>query len=167
MGDQKTKFAKIYDKYIAKIYRFTYLKLSSTELAEDVTANIFTKVWDSFRLGQEIENVQAFIYKVARNEIANHYRQSQKTKTVSIDSLQIPDPNVNLEEKYQTQGEIEKLKQALAELEDEYQDIVIWRYLDGLSVKKIAQIIERPEGTIRVMAHRALKDLRQKLEEIK
>ena len=45
----------------------------------------------------------------------------------------------------------------------EYQNIIIWRYLDDFSPKEIAQIMEKPEATIRVLVHRALAALKKKL----
>ena len=166
MSNIKIKFAKIYDKYIAKIYRFAYLKLSSQELAEDITAQVFLKAWEVFRKdSKEVKNVQAFIYRIAKNEVANYYRTSLKFRTVSIETNEIADPKPSPEEKQQIQSDIKQLSEAIKKLNDDYQNIVIWRYLDGIPIKKVAQIMERPEGTVRVMSHRALKELRQKLEE--
>ena len=102
MSNIKIKFAKRYDKYIAKIYRFTYLKLSSQELAEDITAQVFLKAWEVFRKdSKEVKNVQAFIYRIAKNEVANYYRTSLKFRTVSIETNEIADPKPSPEEKQQ------------------------------------------------------------------
>jgi RNA polymerase sigma-70 factor (ECF subfamily) len=51
----------------------------------------------------------------------------------------------------------------LTNLKDEYQDVIIYRYLDELSVPEIAKIMGKSEGTIRVLLHRALTALRKEL----
>jgi len=49
-------------------------------------------------------------------------------------------------------------------LSDDYREVINLHYLDDLSIKETAQILNRPEGTVRVMIHRALKELREQLK---
>lgn len=168
----KKKFSKIYDKYVEKIYRFIYLKVDTQETAEDITSQVFTKTWkvvqETSRKNsnrEEIENVSAYLYQIARAEIANHYRGKSKIQTISVESLQISDSRVDLEQEQSNQAEIEKMKKAIALLDDDYQNVIIWRHLDGLPYKKIAQIMKKPEGTVRMINHRALKQLRGEIAE--
>ncbi|MBZ9572633.1 sigma-70 family RNA polymerase sigma factor [Patescibacteria group bacterium] len=165
MRSPRKKFAKIYNKYIDKIYRFVFLKVESQEIAEDLTSLVFTKGWRKFKKGEKIENPSAYLYQIARAEIANHHRGKAKFKIISAESAQIADTNPSLEENQQLQSELEILKKSLTELRDDYQNVIIWRYLDGLSIKSIAQIMEKPKGTVRVMIHRALKELRGKMSD--
>ena len=53
--------------------------------------------------------------------------------------------------------------QAMQGLKGDYQEIIIWRYLDDLSISEIAGILNKQEGAVRVMLHRALKDLKNEL----
>lgn len=173
MKNPKRRFSRLYDKYVEKIYRFVLLKVESQEVAEDLTSQVFTKAWDKFRIvnnphKNKIKNPTAYIYQIARAEIANHHRQKAKFQVISTDMGQIDDSQAvtepTAEENQELESEIEILKKNLKQLKDDYQDIIIWRYLDGFSIKKIAQITERPEGTVRVMIHRALKELKEKMK---
>ena len=164
MAYPKKKFAKLYDKYVEKIYRFVFLKVSSQEEAQDLTSQVFTKGWRKFRKGEKIDNPSAYLYQIARAEIANHHREKAKFQTVQASADQIIDPNPGLEEAQELQSDLEILKKTLPQLKDDYQNVVIWRYLEGFSIKNIAQMMEKPEGTVRVMVHRALKELREKME---
>jgi len=174
MGNPKKKFAKLYDKYVEKIYRYIFLKVGSSETAEDLTSQVFTKAWKRIskiknhpaESGTQIKNIPAYLYQIARAEIANYYRERGKFQTIHAITDQIVDPNPSLEEKSKLGSDLEILKKSLAELQDDYQNVVIWRYLDGYSIKDIAEIMEKPEGTVRVMIHRALKELREKIEKI-
>jgi len=96
--------------------------------------------------------------------VVNYYRAKSKFRTVSVESVEIIDPQPDIEEKNQLESDIERVRKAISCLNDDYQNVIIWRYLDNLPIKEIAGIMEKPEGTVRVMLHRALKDVREKLE---
>lgn len=162
MRNPKKKFSKIYDKYVEKIYRFVFLKVSSQEIAEDLTSAVFTKGWRKFKKEEDIQNVSAYLYQIARAEIANHYRGRSKFRTISTEASQIPifDSNPNSEESQQLQSDIVLLKNCLAKLSNDYQDVLVWRYIDGHSNREIAKILGKSRGAVRVMVCRALKALR-------
>jgi len=164
MGNIQKKFGYIYDKYVKKVYLFVYLKVSSPEIAEDITSRVFTQSWNKFKETKEIENPRAYIYRVARNEVVNYYREKSKLKIVSTESIEISGPKPEIEQEVQAKSEIEDIKKAVSLLKDDYQNVVIWHYLDDLPIKEIAGIMKKPEGTVRVMLHRALKEVRDILE---
>ena len=164
MSKIRKKFSHFYSTYVEKIYRFVYLKVSSQEIAEDLTSRVFTQSWNKFRISQDIKNPRAYIYQIARNEVVNYYRSKSRFRTVSVESVEIIDPQPGIEEKNQLGSDIEEVKKAISFLNDDYQNVIIWRYLDNLPIKEISGIMEKPEGTVRVMLHRALKDVREKLE---
>ena len=57
------------------------------------------------------------------------------------------------------------VKQSLQNLKGEYQEVIIWRYVDDLSISEIAKILDKPKGTVRVTLHRALKALKNEIGE--
>ena len=73
------------------------------------------------------------------------------------------DPHTDLEKKSIVLSDIEEVRTALIGLKEDYQNIIIWRYLNDLPISEISKIIDKPEGTVRVMLHRALKELRGRL----
>jgi RNA polymerase sigma-70 factor (ECF subfamily) len=156
-------FGQIYDQYVARIYRFIFLKVSSQEIAEDLCSEVFVQ---TFKESQEttIANMQAFLYQVARHTIADYYRQENKMQVVRLDA----NDEIGLFEDYLLEevivrSEMEEVRKALAILHDEYQNLIIWRYLDELSIPEIAQIEGKSEGSVRVGLHRAMEALRGKL----
>lgn len=162
MAKPKKEFSKIYDKYINKIYRFIFLKVSSEEIAQDLCSETFLKGWKAFQ-NQNIENIQAFLYRIARNLVIDHYRQKGRTQIVSIEYTQIIDPQLGLEEKMNLNLEIEQIKITLANLKEDYQNVIIWRYLDDLSMPEIAKMLDKSEQTTRVTLHRAIKALKNEI----
>ena len=164
MSNVRKIFSKIYDEYIGKIYRFIFLKVNSQEVAEDLTSETFLKGWESFRENhQNIENPTAFLYQIARNLVIDFYREKGKTRSIPAENVKIIDPRINIEEKAALNSDLEQIRANLASLKEDYQEVIIWHYLDDLSVPEIAKILDRPEGTVRVMLHRGLNALRESI----
>ncbi len=173
MSNLRKDFSKIYDQCIDKIYRFVFIKVNSQEIAEDLTSETFLRGWEAFKKSsnphkQKIDNPQAFLYQIARNLITDHYREKGRTQFVPIDCVPVFDPTPNLEETTQIKSDLELIKSAITSLNNEdYQEFIIWHYIDDLSVEEIANITGKTEGAVRVTIHRALKSLKNILEEEK
>ncbi len=60
-------------------------------------------------------------------------------------------------------SDIKLIESKLLELKDEYQEVIILRYVDELSISEISEIMEKPKGNVRVLLHRSLKALRELL----
>jgi len=161
------QFGQIYDQYIDKIYRFVYVKVDSQEVAEDITSKVFTKGWESYQnQSSEIKNPGAFLYQIARNAVVDHYRDKGRTKTVSVDvSPDIADPGTNAQDMAILSADVSNIKKAMQKLEKDHQDILIWHYLEDVPIADIAKLLNRPAGTVRVMLHRGLKDLKNIIQE--
>ena len=168
MANVKKIFSKIYDKYVAKIYRFIFLKVNSKETAQDLTSETFLRGWKVFsvqRSAFSVQNPQAFLYRIAKNLVIDYYREKAKIQMVSVQNLPIADPQTNLEEKAIQNSDLELVKKAIFNLKDEYQDAIIWYYLEGFSIPEIARILDRSEPATRMLISRAIKNLKAILNE--
>ena len=166
MNKRQEAFSQIYDKYINKIYRFVFLKVNSNEVAQDLSSETFLRGWRVFKENKKkIENPQAFLYRIARNLVVDHYRSKGRTDIVSADSVPMIDPRVDLEKKSFLDSDLNGIKLALNNIRNDYQEVIIWRYVDDLSISEIAEILDKSEGAVRVTIHRALNALRERVEE--
>ena len=167
MSNLRKNYSEVYDKYVKKIYRFVLLKVNSAEIAEDLTSEVFMRGWQSFK-GQgpdKIDNLQAFLYQIARNLLADHYRQETKAQLVSVEyAPPLPDAKQDLEEMSFIQSDMEQGKAALVNINDDYREVIVWYYLDELKVPEIAKILDKSEPTVRVLIHRALHALKDELK---
>jgi len=164
---RKREFVKLYDQYAPRIYRFVYLKVNSPQDSEDLTSEAFFKFWESLANKKEkIDNPRALLYKIATNLVTDFYRKKSRTE-IKVDPeksdilSQIPD-KTDLAKASNLGSDINQVKKAISGLKNEHQDVIVLRYLDDLSHREIAQIIGKSEGTVRVLVHRALKDLKTK-----
>lgn len=173
MANPRRKFSKIYDQYINKIYRFIFLKVNSQEIAEDLSSETFSKGWLAFKKAenpnnkaQKIENPSAFLYKIARNLVIDFYREKGKAQIISVENVRTIDPRINLEEKAKLNSDIDTIRYALVNLKEDYRDVIIWRYLDELSIAEIGKMMDKSEEAVRVMLHRALKAVKNELNQV-
>ncbi len=159
---ESSAFGLLYDHYQPQIYRFVYVKVSRREEAEDLTHQVFTQAW------QNIQNYKDFgfpfsswLYRIARNEIIDFYRG--RRQNVAIDDV---DPEFFA---VQSEGpatvdqnlEIQRVLASLRTLKAEYQDVIIMRFIEELSLKEVAAALEKSEGAIKLIQHRALKELQK------
>lgn len=167
MDNLNEQFSLIYDQYIDKIYRFVYLKVSSQEIAEDITSKVFAKGWEAFKApAADIKNQGAFLYQIARNAVIDYYRAKDRTSTISVDaSPEIKDPGASAHDKAILSADIGIIKKAIQKLKKEQQDIIIWHYLEDMPIAEIAQLVGKPAGTVRVALHRGLKELKDIIQE--
>jgi RNA polymerase sigma-70 factor (ECF subfamily) len=165
MDKIKKEFSKIYDQYIEKIFRFIFLKVNSKEIAEDLTSETFLRTWEILKNGNpKIENVSAFLYQIARNLVTDFYRQKGKAQVISADlGRPIIDPRINLEEKAKINSDLEIIRKAISQLNEDYQNAIIWYYVDDLPIQEIANLLGRTEEATRVLISRAIKALRQSI----
>lgn len=152
-------FSALYDFYLEKVYRFVFFKLSHKEEAEDVTSEVFLKAWNYLTSeNQEREPIRSFaalIYRIARNAVVDAYRRRPKSDLFLKEDQEISDLNFG-QKKMEDSGEREMILLKIKKLKQEYQDLILLRFVEDLSIGEIAKIIGKNEISTRVAIHRAL-----------
>ncbi len=168
------EFLELYDAYVGKIYRYIYFRVGAEEVAQDLTSDVFLKSWEWLndaekRANKSFENPRAFFYQVARNLVADFYRQKDRAP-ISFDEIadkSVVDKKAGPLEEAIKINEMDDVKKALQRINDDYREVIIWRYLDEMEIKEIAQILEKSEGAVRVLLSRALANLKEALSKKK
>lgn len=162
-------FSQIYDLYVTPIYRFIYFKVASRQDAEDLTSEVFLRIWQYITETEEsIENLKALLYKTARNLVIDSYRQRAKN-AFSQDYEVLSDTEDKRQQSFllriENEFEMKNIEKVLRQMKDEYREVIILRFIEELSVSEIAKILEKSKGSVRVILHRALKVARQLLSQ--
>lgn len=152
-------FGELYDRYVAKIYRFVFFKVSSKEEAEDITSEVFLKVWHYLteQKSLTVKSLSGLVYKVARTCVVDWYRSRGSRAEITLEAvehLSVVDKQFQM---VADRHEAEKLLQVIGKLKREYQEVILLRYIEDLSIKEIAQILEKKTTNVRVTLFRALK----------
>jgi len=162
-------YAALYDKYVERIYRFVYLKVSSKEYAEDITSDVFLKTWNYLvgPSGKEIKSFSGLVYRIARNRVVDFYRERgrRQQQEQPIEEL-ASDPSVRAsqEKDVDTIIEHDSIVATIMQLKQEYQDIIFLKHVEELSTREIAEILGKKQTAVRVTLHRAMKVLREMTE---
>jgi len=166
MNREQQKFGKIYDHYVESIYRFIFIKVNSQAIAEDLTSEVFLKSWQAFQHKEKprIKNPRAFLYVTARHLVIDFYRTKKQKQTVSIeDSREIEDIGERLEEKESIRSDVALIYDRLKGLNQDYQNVIILRFVEDLSIKEISEILDKSRGATRVLLHRAMGQLKEQM----
>lgn len=115
------------------------------------------------REGKRIAFFQALLYRTARNLVIDFYRKSGRDmESIEETELIVADrSDLTLDEKMNLKIDFERIQHSLRQLKDSYREVLVMYYLNELSVKEIARIIESSPGAVRVLLHRGIKALRQ------
>ncbi len=160
-------YGQFYDLYVKRIYRFIYFKVNSVSDSQDITSEVFLKLWQYIREGKEIKNLNAFIYIVARNLVIDFYRQRhQDSLSINDDKApDIADSRSDMLKEQMVDSDLQSTIKGLDRLKDEYKEAIILKYFDELSISEIAEILNKSKGAVRVLLHRALKALKDNINE--
>ena len=157
---------ELYDRYHESIFRYIWSRVLDKQLAEDLTGDVFTSMVVNLPKYRSIgAPFQAWLYRIARNLIIDHHRKASSRNELHFDeiinsSAGEEDPTQVVED----QMIIEQVQAVLGELNPLKQDVIILRFIVGLSLNEVASILGRTLSSIKVTQHRALKELRMKLE---
>lgn len=148
----------LYEHYAQAIFHYISYRVETKTLAEDLTAEVFlrmirrlpTYTYTGAPFG-------AWLYRIASNLIADHYR-SKKEVLAEIPEDYQSDAVDPFDELSMREDQL-RLKQAILSLSEEYQNVIILRFIKELSHTEVADIMDRSEGAVRVLQHRAIKAL--------
>lgn len=156
------KFNSIWNKFHKDLKYLVMLKISNKEDAQDVLQDIFVKIYKNIDYVDNIENLKAWVNKIATNTIIDYYKKA-KINTTDIDILNIEDENI-IDESYN--HEISKcLNLFLHQLNKEDEDIINNAHFKKLKHKEIANEINISVANSKVKFSRAKKKLKNLLSE--
>lgn len=158
-----TAFGILYERYVDRVYRYISYRTSSTVVAEDLTAEVFLNAWRSIeRYEDRGYAFSTWLLRLAHNEVTDHYRTSRNDVSLpdtDIHSSSLPEPGHFVE----LQVDQIVLVRVINQLPDEWRQIILLRFVEGLPFEEVAAIIGKSSGACRVIQHRALARLRELL----
>ncbi len=172
----KEAFIKVYDENVKDIHRFVYFKIGKHDEADDLTSMIFLKAWNHIQNNalEDAKTLRALLYKIARNAIIDHYRDSGNKISASLDDEEKPieiiaegEGQDDQQNKIDNAANFELIKSKLPLLKEEYREVIIMKFINDLSLEEMADISGKSRGNIRVLLHRALNSLRELVEKDK
>jgi RNA polymerase sigma-70 factor (ECF subfamily) len=159
----------LYERYLPVIYRFIYLRVGDTHVAEDVTSDVFLSVVAHIQQVHASDELTfaAWILRIARNAVIAHYRSLRAhppsepvTEVTLVASAEEGDPLAVIT----AREDWAEVVTALNALTEDQRSVVLYRCLLGCSTDEVARLLEKRPGAVRALQFRALASLERLLD---
>lgn len=160
LKDFEDRLASLYEENYDRIARYVYVRIGNKEEAEDIAGEVFLRALKSLKSYREQGTpMQGWLFRIAHNLAVDYLRKTAGRRTVPLDSVELPDDNdpANTAEK---NIEFEQAARAMKQLTDEQREIIILRFLAGLTSKEVGDMLNKSDGAVREMQRAALEKLR-------
>jgi len=159
--DDRAAFDVLYRRYLDRVYGYAFYQLGDHHDAEDATERVFLaalRALPGFR--DEGATFRAWLFRIAHNTIVNARRSRLRRRTEPLPAdLERAAPNADPAGLVAEAEDRRRILRVVAGLPDDRRQVVLLRFVDGLSSREIGQVMDRSEGAARVLLHRALRDL--------
>lgn len=157
--------ADIYDTYAPSIYRYVYRKTGNRDIAQDLVAETFQRFLEALKRGAgPRDHLSGWLYRVAHNLIVDHYRKQPSEPLLSVEDAN-PAVGPTQGEALARKGRVDRARAALMQLTPLQQKVILLRFLEGMSLQEVAQVLERTVGSVKALQHRAVSSLQRVLED--
>jgi RNA polymerase sigma-70 factor (ECF subfamily) len=163
-------FKEIYDRFRDRVYNLAYYSLGEALAAEDALQIVFMKVHQALP-GFRFESALAtWIYRIALNECLNQNRK-RSAQHVPLESILGSGEEIDTgsapDDKHALSERREIILQAVMELSPKLRNVVVLKYLEGLSYDEVAAVLECSPGTVASRLNRALAAMEARLRPLK
>lgn len=153
----------LYEAYVQPIFQYVSYRVDSHMVAEDITAEVFLRMVRGLKDYQDRGlPFGAWLFRIAANLVHEYHRQGKRIQ-FSLFSGNEQSDDTDPFDHLARKEEHQHLTQALQALSDEYQDVLILRFMKNLSHAEVASILDKSETAVRSLQHRALKALGEQL----
>jgi RNA polymerase sigma-70 factor (ECF subfamily) len=164
-ADIEQEFLAAYDAYADALYRHCFFRVYSRERADELVQDTFMKTWAYLRQGKKVDNLRAFLYRVANNLVIDH---SRKKKDESLEALleysPASEPMSDGRQDVATSLMMGEVRRAMETLPEEARLLITLRYIDDLDPQDIGHQLGISANNASVKLNRAIKELRKILE---
>jgi RNA polymerase sigma-70 factor, ECF subfamily len=157
---------QIYDAYFERLYRYAYRFVGDAEVAQDIAAETCRRLLEALRDGRAPNHLGAWLYRVAYNLAMDQHRQRPAEGIVSLE------PDLDQADEADTEADSERrlaqeqVRAALAQLTPEQQNVVVLKFMESYSNAQVGALMNKPEGAVKSLQHRALAALRRALTDV-
>ncbi len=157
-------FAALYDRHLVRVYRHVYYRVGNRSDAEDLTQQVFLQAWRAIRRFRPTgAPFVAWLFTIAHNLAVQFHRRARDATPLDLEpeaGARWSDPQSEVLATYERAA----VRRAILRLKPDFQQVVILRFVEGLSARDVGAAIGKSEANVRVMQHRALGELKRMLD---
>ena len=160
-GGDTEAFGHLYDIYADRIYRHIYYRTSNAEDARDLTQEVFIKAWQGLPKYKRTKTpFLGWLFTISHNRVIDYYR-TRKDYAYLNSEIIVEGREKSPEELAEAQFTQQEIRRAILQLPEDQQQVILMSFIEGFEYREIAAALNKSEGNIRVIVHRALKRMRE------
>ncbi|MBV8898365.1 MAG: sigma-70 family RNA polymerase sigma factor [Acidobacteriaceae bacterium] len=159
-----SKFEALYELYFELVYLFILGRVHNRATVEDLTSEVFHKALANLSTYECRETpFSAWLFRIASNAIADQFKRASRERRGTEDTLDARADISSVEMEFvERQAMLSQLVEKLPELQGR---VIKKRFFEQRSIKEIAQLMGKTEGSVKQLQFRALQTLRQQMED--
>lgn len=155
-------FGRLYERYADRVYGLVYSRTRHGPTAEDVTAEVFFKALRAIDQFQPHRPFRAWLFQIAVNAVTDHFRRQRPTAPLEESGDRAAN-GVSVEDQALDRAELAQVWSVLETLSDPQRTALVLRLGLDLNTADIAASMGRSEGAVKLLIHRGLRTVRQRL----
>ena len=173
MDKNEKNIKSIINEYLNPIYSYVFRITGDTAETEDISQEIFIKVWKNINKIDPKQNFKTWIFTIARNTAVDWLRKRKNILFSQLDSKDeenersfeetLADIEPLPDEIFQRKERVKDLEKALLKIRFDFTEILLLHYVEGMTFQEISEVIGKPLNTVKSQHRRALSALRKLL----
>lgn len=160
---QISGFEKIYRLFNGRVYNFVFSIIRDSSLAKDLTQDTFLLIWDRRANIDGANNLEGYIFTVAKNAVYQHIRRKLLLQEyINKSETNLEPENAGIEQKLDNKLFEEDVLKLINELPESRKKIFLLFWKSDMSYREIAELLSVSEKTVATQIHRSLQFLREK-----
>ena len=161
-------FSELYRTHLRDVYSYSYYRCGNHHDAEDLTEQTFLQAYRHFDRAQRESHgrpLRPWLIRIAHNLAANYYRDRSRRPQTQLEDAAVLSAPLDTEDIVEGREELQAVLEGVAALPDDRREALIMRFALDMDNKEIARALGRSEGATKVLLHRAIKQLDERLRE--
>jgi RNA polymerase sigma-70 factor (ECF subfamily) len=164
-GYDTQALTELYRRYADAVFRYVHYRVGDRQAAEDLVGDVFVRAMEALPAYEDTGSpFKAWLYRIAHARVVDYYRRQAVRRTAPLDDELVAEGETDPGELAAYRDDARRVWKVMSHLTEEQQQVISLRFVAGLSTAEVANVLEKTEGAVRALQHRALASLRRLLE---
>ncbi len=161
------EFSELYRRHLRDVFSYSYYRVGNHHDAEDLTEQTFLQAYRHFERAQRESDgrpLRPWLIRIAHNLAANFYRDRSRRPEAAMEDAGVISAPHDTESLVEGRDELARILAGVQELPDDRREALVMRFALGMDNREIARAMGRSDGATKVLIHRAIRQLEEKVE---